>query len=232
MRLNLVHKTGGRIKGGDEILPAIIRQASIPFAQLLAAMKVRPEWVLTLSFFLSLIAAVCFAALRPVAGALFYFLSWFADFVDGDIARLTNKTTNRGAFFDSANGNFLNVIIYFGAAVGYWQIIGGAFPWVLAFLIIGAIYMFCVIKAKADSLDAKKKGKPTGLSHEGEFTDKSVLRHAVSFLLAGTDFLGVYIIVTGFLGRLDWLLMGSAVYGWGYVAFNLYHGLKRIQNEE
>jgi len=228
MKISLIDQDGERIKGGDELWPWIVRGVSIPIARFCQVLHVRPEAIIALSFASGLLSGVTCASGRFTQGALLCLLAWILDFVDGDLARKSKHVSKRGALFDSINGKFLFFFVYGGATIGLWREVGGAWPWVLVFLFMSAVYLFSTIKAKADQLDEEIAKSAPGFHHQGTYLDKSFMRLAGGFLLSGNDFLLVYFIVAGLLGRVDLLLYGSVIYAWAYVCFTIYHAVKRI----
>ena len=83
--------------------------------------SVTPNHLTTVSLFVVLAAGVLFAIGAPVAanwGAAFYMLATLLDHCDGELARLTGKTSRFGHFYDLAAGGAGYVLLFIGIGVG------------------------------------------------------------------------------------------------------------------
>jgi archaetidylinositol phosphate synthase len=112
----------------------------------------------------SLLAAIVYASntfldvdWRPwnftaVIGGVFLLLSGFFDIVDGSVARITKRTSKRGAFLDSIFDKLVEVIIFGSIALGQ---LADSF-WCLVAL--GMSLLVSYTRARAESLGEKLKG--------------------------------------------------------------------------
>jgi archaetidylinositol phosphate synthase len=87
-----------------------------------------------------------------VIGGLFLLISGFFDVVDGSVARLTKKMSERGAFLDSVFDKIAEVIIFAGIALGQ---LADSF-WCLVAL--GLSLLVSYTRARAESLGVILKG--------------------------------------------------------------------------
>ncbi len=229
MKLYLIDKDGDRIKGGDEIWPWVMRKLSIPVAVRLKKMGVLPEMIVGLSFLLGVLGGIGIAIDQPVAGAVLCLMSWFFDFVDGDLARKSRRDSKLGAFLDSVNGKLFSFFVFGGITVGYWREAMGA-AWVWGFFLMSGIYLYSSIKIKADALDPEIVNSPAGLRHHGDYVERSAWKFLRAFVLSGLDFLLFYVLGMCLLKRIDLALFGATVYSWCYVFFNFVHGFRRVAN--
>ena len=79
-------------------------------------------------------------------------IAGFFDVVDGSVARVTKKTTKKGAFLDSSFDKIAETAIFFGIAVG-----GLAQPtWAMLALAISLLVSYT--RARAESLGVELKG--------------------------------------------------------------------------
>ncbi len=78
--------------------------------------RISPNLVTTISLFLGIISAISFYIGKDIFGALFYYLSFLFDCVDGKLARITNKTSSFGAFYDALVDWTVAYSIYLGIA--------------------------------------------------------------------------------------------------------------------
>lgn len=86
-----------------------------------------------------------------IGGALLL-VSGFFDIVDGQVARVTNKTSKKGAFLDSIFDKIAEVLIFLGILIG-----GFAEPY-LVFLAITLSLLVSYARARAESLGIKLQG--------------------------------------------------------------------------
>lgn len=87
-----------------------------------------PDFWTGLSLITSIIAAASYGSASvldhqysyyfSLGGGIFLLISGFFDLVDGSVARLTKKTSKRGAFLDSTYDKLSESVVYIGIAVG------------------------------------------------------------------------------------------------------------------
>jgi len=87
-----------------------------------------------------------------VAGGVLLLISGFFDIIDGSVARVTKKTSKKGAFLDSSFDKISEVVIFAGIAFGnlanpFWCIIG-----------LGMSLLVSYTRARAESLGVELKG--------------------------------------------------------------------------
>ena len=87
-----------------------------------------------------------------IAGGILLLVSGFFDIVDGQVARVTQKTSKKGGFLDSVFDKVAEVAIFFGILIG-----GYAEPY-LVFLAITMSLLVSYSRSRAESLDIKLQG--------------------------------------------------------------------------
>ena len=87
-----------------------------------------------------------------IIGGSFLLVSGFFDIVDGQVARVTNKTSKKGAFLDSIFDKIAEVLIFLGILIG-----GFAEPY-LVLLAITLSLLVSYARARAESLGIKLQG--------------------------------------------------------------------------
>jgi archaetidylinositol phosphate synthase len=87
-----------------------------------------------------------------VIGGVVLLVSGFFDMVDGSVARVTGKTTKKGAFLDSSFDKIAETAIFMGIAFG-----GLASP-LLAMLALALSLLVSYTRARAESLGIELKG--------------------------------------------------------------------------
>ena len=87
-----------------------------------------------------------------IVGGVLLLISGFFDMVDGQVARVTKKTSKKGAFLDSVSDKVAEVAIFLGILIG-----GFAEPY-LVFLAITMSLLVSYSRARAESLGIKLQG--------------------------------------------------------------------------
>jgi len=87
-----------------------------------------------------------------IIGGILLLVSGFFDIVDGQVARVTGKTSKKGSYIDSMFDKIAEVAIFFGILVG-----GYAEPY-LVFLAITLSLLVSYARAKSDIINVKLQG--------------------------------------------------------------------------
>ena len=91
-----------------------------------------------------------------IIGGILLLISGFFDIVDGQVARITQKTSKKGALLDSVFDKIAEVAIFLGILIG-----GYAEPY-LVFLAITLSLLVSYTRARAESLEIKLQGVGIG----------------------------------------------------------------------
>lgn len=81
---------------------------------------VHPNALTTLTLILGVMAAICFSRGTPAAantGAIAFMLAVFSDHLDGELARLSGKTSRFGHYYDFVVGGVIYMLLF--ASIGY-----------------------------------------------------------------------------------------------------------------
>ncbi len=97
--------------GGNFILDPIIRGISLT--------RIHPNVLTALGLVINIVAAVFFGGGHFLAGGLVVLGASIFDFADGKVARITNRATTFGAFFDSVIDRYSDLALYMGLLVHY-----------------------------------------------------------------------------------------------------------------
>lgn len=86
----------------------------------LVATSVTPNQITTLSLALGLLAAVLYAAGGAAAhfGAACFMLSFWLDHADGELARMSGRTSPFGHYYDLAAGGAVLIAVFVGMGIG------------------------------------------------------------------------------------------------------------------
>jgi len=126
----------------------------------LAGTPVRPNHITTLSLALALGAGVLYARGEAVAAnwaAVLFVLARFLDHADGELARLTGKTSRFGHYYDFAVGALSSAALFIGIGVGLRRGIVG--EWSLA---AGIAAGSCALIAMGLGLGVEARQSPNG----------------------------------------------------------------------
>lgn len=91
-----------------------------------------------------------------IFGGILLLISGFFDMVDGQVARVTGKTSQKGSYLDSMFDKIAEVAIFLGILVG-----GYAEPY-LVFLAITLSLLVSYARAKSDAINVKLQGVGIG----------------------------------------------------------------------
>ena len=136
-------------------LRIIFRPLIKVLAKLLIKIGVTPNLATLIMFILSIISMVCLLFFSNLLlFSLMVFLVGIFDGLDGAIARLSNRETSFGAFFDSIMDRSSEFVIFFSLLIYYrnrllWNIIGIPFIIIISFF---ASIMISYIRAKAENV--------------------------------------------------------------------------------
>ena len=95
----------------------VYRPLSVPIATLLARTRVTPTQVTFLSAFLAFLGGAAFALNAFIVGALFTALGSIADCIDGDLARLSGRTSAWGSYLDHVFDRWTDAALIVGLAL-------------------------------------------------------------------------------------------------------------------
>jgi len=108
-----------------------------------------------------------------IIGGILLLISGFFDIVDGQVARVTKKTSTKGAFLDSVFDKIAEVAIFLGILIG-----GYAEPY-LVFLAITLSLLVSYTRARAESVGKSLRG--VGIGERAE----RILVIAIGGIIAG-----------------------------------------------
>lgn len=96
----------------------------------LVATRVTPNQVTTLSLALGLLAAWLYAAGGAAVhlGGACFMVAFLLDHADGELARMTGRTSASGHYYDLAAGGAVLVALFVGIGIGLQDAASGAWP--------------------------------------------------------------------------------------------------------
>ena len=113
-----------------EITPLWDQRIANRLMRPLAATAVTPNQITTLSFAIGLLAAGLYASGGNAshAGGACFMLAFLLDHADGELARMTGRTSTVGHYYDVAAGGIVLVALFVGIGLGLRGEIPGAWP--------------------------------------------------------------------------------------------------------
>jgi len=122
-----------------------------------------------------------------IIGGILLFVSGFFDIVDGQVARVTQKISKKGGFFDSIFDKVAEVAIFLGILVG-----GYAEPY-LVFLAITLSLLVSYVRSRAESLGVNLQG--VGIGERAERLLVIAILGIVGGIIAEKDFMEFAVII-------------------------------------
>ncbi len=144
-----------------ELIPPVVKRGFkgllTPLISSLVRLKLNPNWLTTLSFFISIISAIQFGRGRLVWGAVALLSSGLLDMLDGAVARASNRVTKFGALYDSTLDRYAEIMVFFGIAYYFVNKTGqgtehGLLISMLVFVGIAGSLMVSYVRARAEGL--------------------------------------------------------------------------------
>ena len=145
----------------EKLRPRLNRIAE-PMGRLLVKLGIGPNHITILGFVFSLIAGLFYSMNHYGWGGLFVILAGTMDGLDGTVARLTKKSSKRGAFLDSVFDRLGEAVIFAGIIISLskplYQLIG--------ILAMSLSFIISYLRARAESLGLEMRG--IGLMERGD----------------------------------------------------------------
>ncbi len=124
-----------------------------------------------------------------IIGGIFLLISGFFDIVDGQVARVSKKTSKKGGFLDSVFDKIAEVAIFLGILIG-----GYAQPhWILVAITLSLLVSYT--RARAESLGIKLQG--VGIGERAERLLVIAIIGIVGGIFQMTEFMeyAIYIVI-------------------------------------
>ena len=134
-----------------------VDKAVKPFGDRLRRTRISPDHLTIAGLVIAAGAAVAIGAGYLALGLLLVILAALPDLLDGALAKASNTSSQRGAFFDSVIDRVTDFLIFGGVA---WYFAGTESPYLtlLPFAVAGMSAVISYERAKAESLGLVAKG--------------------------------------------------------------------------
>ncbi|UCC95038.1 MAG: CDP-alcohol phosphatidyltransferase family protein [Candidatus Omnitrophota bacterium] len=228
-------------KPGNFAIKKLARFLSIRIALFLKDFNISPNQLTLISFFVGASSAASFSVGQMpfnVLGVFLFLLSYLLDFIDGDVARLKNQTSQFGEWLDAVTGKVESVLLILGICLGQMRCGSPQLIWLLGFITISGYYVGQSLMYKNSILYYKRALKETSLAKEDFLASappkkkKSIVRKLIGEVFIGGHFIPYALVVTVLLDRMLLFLWCAAVYMWfDYLlqVFFTMRGLKRAK---
>jgi len=140
----------------------IVLRCFAPIINFLIKRRLNPNHLTTLGFLISIISAYLFAKSKLQLGGFLMLVAGTFDFIDGKVARATNRVTKFGALYDSTLDRYSEVLISFGLLYHFvreamltWESGNSDFAIITAIAVsvaLGGAIMTSYVRARAEGL--------------------------------------------------------------------------------
>jgi phosphatidylglycerophosphate synthase len=175
----------------------LYRPLSLRAANLLAPTFVTPIQMTWVSALLFVAGAIAFGMDSYILGALLTLIGEIVDCVDGDLARITGRTSRWGAFLDSVLDRWTDAALILGLAYSDMDALGGA-----AGLALVASFLVSYTRARAQSLGVDC---PDGIGARDARVLILVIAALLNFVLVGL----ITIIVLGVITSIHRMIVAG-----------------------
>jgi phosphatidylglycerophosphate synthase len=175
----------------------LYRPLSLRAANLLAPTFVTPIQMTWVSALLFVAGAIAFGMDSYILGALLTLIGEIVDCVDGDLARITGRTSRWGAFLDSVLDRWTDAALILGLGYSDMDALGGA-----AGLALVASFLVSYTRARAQSLGVDC---PDGIGARDARVLILVIAALLNFVLVGL----ITIIVLGVITSIHRMIVAG-----------------------
>ncbi len=177
-----------------------LRQKLIPVTTLIGnnfgSLGLSPTYWSMIAFAFAILSSIFFGLSKflseqgivfpsQIIASIMLLLSGFFDIVDGSVARVSKRSTSRGAFLDSNFDKISEALIFIGIAIG-----GLSSP-ILAMIALSTSILVSYVRARAESLGIELKG--VGI---GERAERLLILSICGFIpISGSIQWGIIIII-------------------------------------
>ena len=157
-----------------------------------AATGLSPNFWSGVSLFFAFVSGIVYGLnfeFSLIIGGIFLLISGFFDIVDGQVARVSKKTSKKGGFLDSVFDKIAEVAIFLGILIG-----GYAQPhWILVAITLSLLVSYT--RARAESLGIKLQG--VGIGERAERLLVIAIIGIVGGIFQMTEFMeyAIYIVI-------------------------------------
>ena len=130
------------------VIVLFVDPIAIPLTVALAKTKISPNQITFISGVFSVFAASLYLSTQPNIlrlGALFFYVGFLFDQIDGKLARLKGETSEFGKKFDLYLDSLRKIFAFPSLLYSQFYVIGGVYKLVFGIILVGLHYLFHVI---------------------------------------------------------------------------------------
>jgi CDP-diacylglycerol---glycerol-3-phosphate 3-phosphatidyltransferase len=131
------------------------RQLTAYLARFIAKSGITPNLLTIIGLLLNCVVAYILATGQLVVGGILVLVAGCFDMLDGALARVTNKSSNFGAFLDSTLDRYSEAVIFLGLLFYYASVPGSEIPTILIYASMVGSIMVSYTRARAEALGLK-----------------------------------------------------------------------------
>lgn len=191
----------------EYIVYRVWRRVSIYFTWLFVLLGFGPNSVTLLGFFSSLAGGLFFWQKQFTIGILFFLFAHILDDVDGDIARLRQKSSKFGAWLDTATGHL--IYPYFWLTLGLGVFLASNRPIFIFFGSLAAVAKLVERSVPSGGVVEGQVGAEQDILAKQKFLGN--LKEFLSYMAKNAIVYPVFLVFSLF-GRLEWFLMIYVAY--------------------
>lgn len=141
------------------MLSGFLAERARAFASRVAAVIARsgisPNALTMVGLLLNSVVAYFLATGQLVTGGALVLFAGAFDMLDGALARVTNRSSQFGAFLDSTLDRYSEAIVYLGLLIHFARTSGSGWESVLIYVVVVGSVMVSYTRARAEALDMK-----------------------------------------------------------------------------
>jgi len=204
----------------------INKRISLPISLMLSRMRVAPNSITIINIFIGLSAGIGAAGLTykgVLIGAVLFQIASIVDGCDGEVAKLTFRTSKFGQYIDSLSDNLSLAAFLTGMMIHQYRVTGSYVSFVFGgLLIVGALL---IILLMIDYLK-KRTDSASFVTYDKEFLQKLSPRNTPRFVLClikyfkiffKKDFFSLTFLITAVFGILHWWFYCISICVWAGV---------------
>ncbi len=134
-----------------EFIRRFINRFRLWLGGVLARLGITPDFLTGIGTISCFMAGISFALGQHRLAAYFIILDGFMDVLDGTVARILNRVTKFGAFYDSTLDRYSDIALFTGIII-YFSRLGSEFYMVLAFIALAGSILTSYARARAENL--------------------------------------------------------------------------------
>ncbi|MFB6307388.1 MAG: CDP-alcohol phosphatidyltransferase family protein [Flavobacteriales bacterium] len=205
------------------------RPVSLTFSKYLTRLNISPDLITYITLIIGILNSIlfCFGGYYPLMiGSFMFHATSVLDGVDGELARLEYKSSERGEWLDTFADNLIYITSLIGLVIGIYRnnpsdivFYSGIISAIIVILALLSLYLYLLRQKKGGSLVSVEYSFEKGNTKFDE-----IMRYAAA--LGKRDFFALFFFFMGVLGILHYSLIYIGIVGLFVLAFSIHSHLK------